>query len=78
MKLLISEKLNTGRFFNFCSIVRHFRKKLRKYIVRQLEELWCKTVAMSGRFNGVQAILKKQYKTAVYIHCFKFSYLQCL
>ncbi|XP_050058718.1 zinc finger MYM-type protein 1-like [Aphis gossypii] len=25
--------------------------------------------AMSGRFNGVQAIVKKQYKTAVYIHC---------
>lgn len=25
--------------------------------------------AMSGRFNGVQAIVKKQYKTAVYVHC---------
>lgn len=24
---------------------------------------------MSGWFNGVQAIIKKQYKTAVYIHC---------
>ncbi|KAF0722911.1 zinc finger MYM-type protein 1-like [Aphis craccivora] len=25
--------------------------------------------AMIFRFNGVQAIVKKQYKTAVYIHC---------
>jgi len=25
--------------------------------------------ARSGRFNGVQAIVKKQYKTTVYIHC---------
>lgn len=25
--------------------------------------------AMSGRFNSVQVIVKKQYKTAVYIHC---------
>lgn len=24
---------------------------------------------MSGRFNGVQSIIKKQYKTAVYVHC---------
>ncbi|XP_025196209.1 zinc finger MYM-type protein 1-like [Melanaphis sacchari] len=25
--------------------------------------------SMSGRFNGVQSIIKKQYKTAVYVHC---------
>ncbi|XP_029348102.1 52 kDa repressor of the inhibitor of the protein kinase-like [Acyrthosiphon pisum] len=25
--------------------------------------------AMSGRFNGVQSIIKQQYKTAVYVHC---------
>jgi len=24
---------------------------------------------MSGRFNGVQSIIKEQYKTAVYVHC---------
>lgn len=25
--------------------------------------------AMSGRFNGVQSLIKQQYRTAVYVHC---------
>jgi len=25
--------------------------------------------SMSGRFNGVQSCIKKEYKTAIYIHC---------
>ncbi|KAL4123082.1 hypothetical protein QTP88_015314 [Uroleucon formosanum] len=29
--------------------------------------------SMSGRFNGVQACIKKEYKTAIYVHCSSHS-----
>lgn len=28
---------------------------------------------MRGKFNGVQALIEKQFPTAVYVHCFSHS-----
>lgn len=77
-------KIVKEQFLKFVPVMDLCGSALASIIIKELTEMKIEVqylrgqgydgaASMSGRFNGVQSCIKKEYKTAIYVHCSSHS-----